>query len=203
MSTQNDQPLKVGGKRERTRAALIAATLEVVAEKGFAAASLDEIAARTGMTKGAIYSNFAGRGELLLAAIGSKGLTLDPVFTPGASLRAELRAAADALIAALPRARGESKFLAEFQLYALGDPELRREVAAGYAEAFRQMAGYYAEHHAAELAIPPRQLAVLIQSLALGLMCQYLLTPDEVTDNVIIAALDALAIGAVKHGSAA
>ena len=58
-----------GGKRERTRAALVAAALAIVREKGFAAASLDEIAARAGMTKGAIHSNFAGKAVLLLAAM--------------------------------------------------------------------------------------------------------------------------------------
>ena len=58
MSTRADQDRSGGGKRERTRAALVAATLAVVAERGFAGASLDEIAARAGMTKGAVYSNF-------------------------------------------------------------------------------------------------------------------------------------------------
>ncbi|MFI4975514.1 MAG: TetR/AcrR family transcriptional regulator [Caulobacterales bacterium] len=198
MSTALRPARLAGTKRERTRAALIAATLEVVAEKGFAGASLDAIAARAGMTKGAIYSNFAGRGELLLAAMGSKGLTLSPVYTPGGSLKVQLRAMAVALVEALPRAQGQSKFLAEFQLYALADPGLRQDIAAGYAGAFGQTADYLAEHHGAELAIPPRQLAVVMQSLALGLMCQYLLTPEEVTEEVTIAAIDALAIGVVK-----
>ncbi|HEX3363552.1 TetR/AcrR family transcriptional regulator [Phenylobacterium sp.] len=189
---------KTGGKRERTRAALIAATLDVVAVKGFAGASLDAIAARAGMTRGAIYSNFAGRGELLLAAMGAKGLTLSPVYTPGAPLRVQLRAMADALVEALPRARGEAKFLAEFQLYALADPDLRNDLARGYATAFGQMADHLVQHHRAELALPPRQLAVILQSLAMGLVCQYLLTPEEVTENVIIAAVEAMADGVVR-----
>ena len=92
MSDTDEQRPKTGGKRERTRAALIAATLDVVAEKGFAGASLDAIATRAGMSRGAIYSNFAGRGELLLAAMGSKGLTLSPANTPGGSLRSHLGA---------------------------------------------------------------------------------------------------------------
>jgi AcrR family transcriptional regulator len=112
MSMAAETQRRTGGKRERTRAALIAATLDVVAVKGFAGASLDAIATRAGMTRGAIYSNFAGRGELLLAAMGAKGLTLSPVYAPGAPLRVQLRAMADALVEALPRAHGEAKFLA-------------------------------------------------------------------------------------------
>lgn len=198
MSMAAETQRKTGGKRERTRAALIAATLDVVAVKGFAGASLDAIAARAGMTRGAIYSNFAGRGELLLAAMGAKGLTLSPVYTPGAPLRVQLRAMADALVEALPRARGEAKFLAEFQLYALADPDLRNDLARGYATAFGQMADHLVQHHRAELALPPRQLAVILQSLAMGLVCQYLLTPEEVTENVIIAAVEAMADGVVR-----
>ena len=196
-----DRP-RSGGKRERTRAALVAATLEVVAETGFAGASLDAIAARAGMTKGAIYSNFAGRGELLMAAMASKGLTLSPAYQPGAPLKVQLRALAEALVAALPRAQGEAKFIGECQLYALADPELRRDLAAGYTDAFGGIADYLAQHHAAELAIPARTLAVLMQSLALGLLCQSLLTPDEVTEAVVTAAFDGLAESAARRGAA-
>ena len=54
-----------GGKRQRTRAALVEATLAIIAEQGFAAVTLDGVAARAGVTKGAIYSNYRGKGELL------------------------------------------------------------------------------------------------------------------------------------------
>jgi AcrR family transcriptional regulator len=198
MSTTAQQRRKTGGKRERTRAALIAATRDVVATKGFAAASLDEIAARAGMTRGAIYSNFAGRGELLLAAMKSKGLSLSPAYAPGAPLKAQLRALAEALVASLPAATSEAKLMAEFQLYALGDPQLRDDVAAGYAQAFGQIADHLVEHHGEELAMPPRALAVVLQSLALGFVYQYLLTPEEITGDVVFRALDALADGVVK-----
>ena len=39
-----------GGKRDRTRASLIEAAAAVIGEKGFDRASLEEIAARAGMT---------------------------------------------------------------------------------------------------------------------------------------------------------
>jgi AcrR family transcriptional regulator len=40
-----------------------------VSERGMAGASLDAIAARAGLTKGAVYSTFGSRGDLLLAMI--------------------------------------------------------------------------------------------------------------------------------------
>ena len=47
--TNADHPS--GGKRERTRAKLIEAAAEVIGEKGYDRASLEEIAASAGMTR--------------------------------------------------------------------------------------------------------------------------------------------------------
>jgi AcrR family transcriptional regulator len=186
---------KSGRKRERTRAALVAAALDIVAEKGFAAANLDEIAARAGMTKGAIYSNFSSKAELLLAAMGAKGFTLSSPRPAAASLDEELRAMAGALVAALQRTRGEQAFLAEFQLYALSDPELRKGLAVAYSDAFTGTAGYLASLDGANLGMPPRELAVALQAIALGFMIQSFLTPDEIGEAVVHETLSALARG--------
>lgn len=56
-----------GDRREQTRAALLAAAERLWAERGIHGASLDDIAAAAGLTKGAVYSNFAGKTDLLLA----------------------------------------------------------------------------------------------------------------------------------------
>jgi AcrR family transcriptional regulator len=200
VSSPDEQRSTVGGKRDRTRAALIAATLAVVADKGFAGASLDEIAARAGMTKGAIYSNFSGKAELLLAAVSARGLTLAPTAPLDGSMAEHLEAMSGALAAMIGRARGEAAFLAEFQLYALADPELRRGVAAFYADAFTQTAAYFAQRERNRLGMAPRNLAVALQSIALGFMVQSFITPEEVTDDVIRATLRALADGLARAG---
>lgn len=56
-------------RRKLTRDALIDAAAEVFAAKGYAGASLEEIASVAGFTRGAIYSNFSGKEDLLLAVI--------------------------------------------------------------------------------------------------------------------------------------
>src|SRR5438309_5825862 len=56
-------------RRQMTRDALIAAAADVFAQKGFYGASLEEIAEAAGFTRGAIYSNFGSKDELLLAVI--------------------------------------------------------------------------------------------------------------------------------------
>jgi len=193
MSIPNESRPGQGGKRERTRAALVAATLEVVAASGFAGASLDEIAARAGMTKGAIYSNFSGKAELLLAAMGAKGLTLAAPRPPAETIDDELKAMAAELAKVVRRAKGEETFLAEFNLYALSDPEIRKGVGASYAAGFSRTAEYLARLRGSTMA--PRHLAVALQCVAMGFMIQSFVTPDDVTDEVIGETLRALAEG--------
>src|SRR5512141_3404544 len=101
-----ESPRRRGDKRERTRAALIAATLDVIAEAGFAGASLEAIARRAGLTRGSIYSNFADRDELLVAAISSQGMTLDRDFSRPLPLKAQLRRFAEQLFDQFPAAAG-------------------------------------------------------------------------------------------------
>jgi AcrR family transcriptional regulator len=50
---------------------IIAAALEVFAEKGFAAARLDEIARRAGVSKGALYLYFETKEDLFRAVVGA------------------------------------------------------------------------------------------------------------------------------------
>ena len=51
--------------RERTRAHLLEAAADVFAQRGFHGASVEEVADVAGYTKGAVYSNFASKDELL------------------------------------------------------------------------------------------------------------------------------------------
>lgn len=54
---------------EENRAKLIAAARTAFAEKGFAAASMDELTASVGLTRGALYHNFGDKKGLLAAVV--------------------------------------------------------------------------------------------------------------------------------------
>lgn len=54
---------------EENRAKLIAAARKAFAEKGFAAASMDELTAEVGLTRGALYHNFSDKKGLLAAVV--------------------------------------------------------------------------------------------------------------------------------------
>ena len=55
--------------REETRARLFEAAAEVFAEHGVGAATVEQIASAAGFTRGAFYSNFATKDDLVLAML--------------------------------------------------------------------------------------------------------------------------------------
>lgn len=142
------------------------------------------------MTKGAIYSNFASKAELLLAAASARGLTMRPIDPWAAASFAEgLESLAMELGATIRRAKGGAKFAAEFQVYALSDPELRAGLGATYERNFAAVAERLARYANLKPGLSTRELAVSLQSVCLGLMMQSFITPDDVTERVILATL--------------
>jgi AcrR family transcriptional regulator len=187
-----------GDKRQRTRQVLIAATLDVIAETGFAGASLEAIARRAGVTRGSIYSNFADRDELMMAAVASQGMTLDRDFSQPMPLEAQLRRFAENLLDQFPAAVGGGGLIIEFQIYAMSQPGLRAQLAAIYEAMFAQIASQLAAQYGDQLAVSPLALALAIQALAMGLVWQFMLTPAAVSRGEVIEAFAALSRGAAR-----
>ncbi|WP_280418506.1 TetR/AcrR family transcriptional regulator [Nocardia carnea] len=137
---------------ERTRALLLDAAEEVFAEKGFAAATLDDIAHAAGYTKGAIYKHFSVKEELFLAVsdrywrryFDNFSEVLSTVTAVGPR---ELDRVAERW-RRLGRDRGaEHAALGhEFSLYLLRNPEARARVAAKRLEVAEELAAFVAEN---------------------------------------------------------
>lgn len=194
-----DSPKRRGDKRERTRARLIAATLDVIREQGFAAASLEAIARRAGVTRGSIYSNFAGRDALMLAAVGSQGMQLERDFSAPMPLKAQLRGFAERLLDQLPAGASGGELVIGYALYAMTQPDQRAAVAATYGAMFAKIAADLEAQYGGRLAIAPHALALAIQSLAMGVVWQFILSPMDVSRADVIAAFEALADGAERN----
>jgi AcrR family transcriptional regulator len=189
-------PAPRGAKRERTRAALIDAFWAIVDEQGFAAASLEAVARRAGMTRGAIYSNFPSRAALLIAAAAVRGLKIDRDLSRPGTLREQLHGFAEGLAETLPNAPGTQRWHAELMLHIATEPQLKAMIAEGFAGLFETMAGQLQAQHGDRLAIPARTLALAIQSLAMGFVYQAILSPAAVSRQAVLDAYDALARGA-------
>jgi AcrR family transcriptional regulator len=68
-------------RNERSYQAILSATLELLAEVGFAGLTIDGIAARAGVGKATIYRHWPSRAQLVLEAIGDVTKRPDPPDT--------------------------------------------------------------------------------------------------------------------------
>lgn len=192
MASRGGQPK--GDKRARTRARLVAAAAEVVGERGFEATSLEAVARRAGMTRGAIYGNFQDRDELFMAVVDSRWRPITPEFPPGMAYADRVRRLGEALIEALPARRRSAVGAASFSLYALTHEEMRRRVVQANAEAYRQaVAAMTASGADQDLPVPAEDFARMLHAVIEGLVMLANLTPELVTPEVVRRTFDALA----------
>lgn len=149
------------------------------------------------MTKGAIYSNFRGKGELLWAAAAGKFLPFRPVITPGDSLPEQARALARAMMAMTPQAGAEAAFYRELQVYIRTDPELLAIQAERQTAQFDLIATRIQAEVGDRLTLPARTVSLGIQAVTRGFLAQWHVTPDEVTEAVVAGVYEALLAGAI------
>jgi AcrR family transcriptional regulator len=180
-------------KRRDTVRRLIDAACDVVAEKGFQRASLEEIARRAGLTKGAIYSNFESKEHLFWAVLGSRRIAIPSEWSSARSMRENLRVNAEAFSAKLKESRAEAGFLAEFILYALSNEGARSRWADWYGSAFSAATPGLEDYLKREGMPPFRIFWTAMQSMAIGLYIAHALTPELVTEKAVIDAMLSLA----------
>ncbi len=156
---------------EHTRSLLLDAAEEVFAEKGFMAASLDDIASAAGYTKGAIYKHFTAKEDLFLAVSDRYWRRYFDNFAEVMSKATHLGARELDQVAErwreLGRDRGaEHAALGhEFTLYLLRNPDARERVAAKRAEVVEALAKFIVEgmdRLGAALLIPPMTFAHIL-----------------------------------------
>jgi len=176
-------------KRQRTRAALIEAAAQVIFEKGYERTSLEAVAARAGMTRGAIYGNFANKEELFLAVIATKWQPIVPPFKPLGSFADQMEMLANAVVDAMPARREIAVGAASFQLYALTHEDMKQRIAVANADIYRRMAAELHRLDPTGLPMPPETLVRVLHALIDGLTFLHALTPELIDANVIRAAI--------------
>lgn len=193
-STPSRPKARNGNKRERTRARLIEVAAKVIGEKGFERTALEEVAARAGMSRGAIYGNFADREDLLLAVVESAWKPIIPPLEAGSTLRDRMRVLGEAVVAAAPARQAHAVGAASFQLYALTHPALRRKLSRWNAAIYRRAAAELRQAlPASQLPMPAMEFVRVVHALTDGLLLLRSLTPELITDQVIRDAFMALA----------
>ncbi|KHO24589.1 TetR/AcrR family transcriptional regulator [Mycolicibacterium setense] len=156
---------------EHTRSVLLDAAEEVFAEKGFAPATLDDIARTAGYTKGAIYKHFTTKEDLFLAVSDRYWRRYFDNFAEVMSSAKQVGPREIDEIARrwrlLSQDRGaEHAALGhEFMLYLLRNPDARERVAAKRSEVVDALTKFIIEgidQLGGTLLIPPKTFAQVL-----------------------------------------
>lgn len=174
------------------RSALLQAAMEVFAQRGYRDASVDEIAARAGYSKGAIYFYFSGKDDLFFALLEERidcpmreAIKLLESAPPADDMAAEANRHFLALVS------GERELLLldnEYRSQAIHDSRLRTRYVRREAKLRSVLAkGLQArlQHLGAPPLAAPEQIATALLSLAFGLAQEKLIEPDAIPDDLL------------------
>jgi AcrR family transcriptional regulator len=164
---------------------------QVIADQGVHGASVEAICDAAGFTRGAFYSNFTSRDDLVLAIIADdraralseiESVLHDPPDDPADIVAAiqERLADFDSLRRHLVRT--------ELTLYALRSPAVRNDfirVRREFREGFRQAIDAAAERKGLTLLLDTELLVRTVEALHDGATMQSLLEPDELPPGTI------------------
>jgi AcrR family transcriptional regulator len=181
-------------RRAATHGRLVDAATKVVARRGFHAATVDEIAEEAGFSVGALYSNFEGKDDLLLAVFDDHLRWYEERLGVAAATEDEARMYSDWMDALMEDPEQLLIFI-EFWAYAVRKPKLRRTFASRLAEIRTAMAEALkrrAEATGRELALPPETIALLLLAVGRGLGLEKLADPDSVDDASAARAISSL-----------
>lgn len=137
-------PTKRLGRRSaeesrKTRRKLLDAAVVEFSEKGMSGARIDEIAARAGVTKGAIYTHFDGREDLLVEACRSaiRSLEMMRIAAEATDLAAFIEESARRLIS--PAARPARMLISELHASAMRSDVIAELLAEWHGEFVKVM----------------------------------------------------------------
>jgi AcrR family transcriptional regulator len=183
-----------GEKQARTRAELLTTAAGVFARRGYAGASVEEIAEEAGYSHGAVYSNFAGKADLFLAVFeeymaerARELAATQAVIDDDAPLEARARALADQWMERFAHDRDSFVLHIEFIAHAGRDPELAGRFGSRSAALREAVARYIAAYQSevgVELALPADDLALVLRALGIGLAVEALVSPDSVRQDL-------------------
>jgi AcrR family transcriptional regulator len=180
-------------RKDEVRTRVLEAAGQVFGERGFAAASLDQVAAAAGFTKGAVYSNFGSKDELFLALMAAE--VARRVDAVEAALRdtADLPGALAAVGAELSRREpGWQLLFLEFWQRAVRDADVRRAFVASRRDLRARVADVVARflaEHPVRTGWDAESLTVVLLALANGLAVEALPDPDAVPDDLLTRVL--------------
>lgn len=162
-------------RQRQTRGRLIEVAGEMFLDVGYAGTSLDKVALEAGFSKGAVYSNFAGKEELCMAVLDQihdeKIRLVQQVFAQDESLEARLKNFVEWTRSSLGEPRWTA-LEAEFAAVARHNPWVAQELVKRHREVRRLIEDLIESTVAEaglETTIPAEDVATALLALGAGL----------------------------------
>lgn len=184
------------------------AAATVFARRGFRAASVDEVAAEAGLSKGAVYWNFRSKDDLFFALLEDRfDRPMEEIFAAAEAAPVDVPSAtraAEQFMDLLDREGDVILLLNEFWAYAVRDPELRARYA-DHQSRMRAAVARLIEQRSRQLGFPLRvpaeDLATAAIALANGIAVERLAAPEDVGEHVFPTALSLMfeGLGPTAH----
>lgn len=164
--------------------------------RGFTRVTIEDVAARAGYTRGAVYSNFANKGELFLALVDERFEArrdhAASELPPTATAAQHVDALARVLAADAAQSREWLTAEVEFAAFAATDPQLSGRVMAAQQQGREALAALLDERCRAigiTPALPPEELAIVVASLTRGLTIEFLVDLSTDVPGLLAATL--------------
>jgi AcrR family transcriptional regulator len=194
--------------KARTRELLLDAAARTFAAKGFAGASVDEIAQAAGYTVGALYSNFGSKERLFVELMRSRaGDRVDEairIMNDGdLGDHDRLRALGRMLVNVADKDLDFVPLQAEFWLYAVRNREAMAQLAlpGPQHDAMRPMIEDALRRRGREQDVSADAVSTIVRALFQGLVRQRRINPDSVPEELFGQALHWLFTGIEASGS--
>jgi AcrR family transcriptional regulator len=186
-------------KKAETRQRLLISAARLFAKKGYEGATIEEIAEEAGFSRGAFYSNFESKNDLLRSLLQLHLETQDATrrgWADAPSAAEHVRTGARWL---MERTEVELILFLEFILRGARDEKFR-PVVAGYWQSVREMLSEQIEKRAAEDGRPlpdkAENFASMVIAMGLGFALETLIDPERVPPDVFPAMLELVFTGA-------
>ncbi|MFL9880819.1 TetR/AcrR family transcriptional regulator [Herbaspirillum rhizosphaerae] len=198
--------------REQTRQRLLEASHAVFVQKGFTLASVEDITAAAGYTRGAFYSNFGDKTELFFELLRRESADIDlefhrlfqsPVIDPTA-----LMEKISGYYSTLYRDDMCSQLWMEAKIVAMRDEKFRATLSIFLRERHQQIAEFveiFARLTNTPSIAPAHQIAIGLMALCEGVCFAHRCDPERINDKTAEAVLSLFlkATIAMPHASAA
>jgi AcrR family transcriptional regulator len=189
-------------RKQATCARLLESAARVFGRRGFHAASVEDVAEDAGFSKGAVYSNFAGKEDLFLALLDrhfERRLTevRAALAEPGSPADQARRTGVE-FVRALSADPAWMPLFMEFWAHAQRNPAARRRLVArlrALRAAVAEILAERAHELGVELPVPAAELAVMTFAMASGAALERALEPAAVTEDLYGSMLEIFFLG--------